>query len=120
MNTLSALSLLGSPAQGSQPWQSLPGLYTPALLKWIAVRQRFDLFHRNLSLTALQQQDAYTKRAGVIGCLNRHFDGTSSTTDNNLMIGSWGMGTAIRPLRDIDLYFLFPALTRHHYAISQA
>lgn len=120
MNTLSALSLLSLPAQGGQTWQSLSGLHTPVPPKWIAVRQRFDLFHRNLSLTTLQQQDAHTKRASVIGCLNRRYYGTSSTTDNSFMIGSWGKGTAIRPPRDIDLYFLLPVNVYHRFQVYRA
>lgn len=85
-----------------------PGLYLPPAPKWIAVRQRFEQFHRNLSLTVLQQQDANTKYAGVVGCLNRCYYGTTSATDNSFVVGSWGKGTAIRPPRDIDLYFLLP------------
>ena len=108
MNSLNARSLLGLAAQGNQSLQSLSGLYALAPSSWIAVRKRFDLFHRNLSLTALQQQDAKTKRAGVVGCLNRHYYGTSSTIDSSFVIGSWAKGTAIRPSRDIDLYFLPP------------
>ncbi|MEO8009689.1 MAG: hypothetical protein ABI728_14370 [Betaproteobacteria bacterium] len=52
---------------------SFPSLYLSPPPKWIAVRQRFEQFHRSLSLTLLQQQDAYTKYAGVVGCLNRRF-----------------------------------------------
>ena len=103
MHTLSALSF--------------PGLQLPPAPKWIAVRQRFEQFHRNLSLTALQQQDADTKRAGVVGCLNRHYYGTSSATDNSFVIGSWGKGTSIRPPRDIDLYFLLPVNVHHRFQV---
>lgn len=94
-----------------------PRLQSPPAPKWIAVRQRFEQFHRNLALTALQQRDAYTKRAGVVGCLNRHYYGTSSVTDNSFVIGSWGKGTAIRPPRDIDLYFLLPVNAHHRFQV---
>ena len=103
MHTLSALSF--------------PGLQLPPAPKWIAVRQRFEQFHRNLSLTALQQQDADTKRAGVVGCLNRRYYGTSSITDNSFVVGSWGKGTAIRPPRDIDLYFLLPVNVHSRFQV---
>jgi hypothetical protein len=80
----------------------------PVLHKWIAVRPRFEQFHRNLMLTPLQTQDAQTKRAGVVNRLNRHYYGSSSETANSFMIGSWGKNTAIRPPRDVDLYFILP------------
>ncbi len=108
MHTLSDLLTRSPFTQGGVLGQGLPGLYAPPALKWIAVRQRFEQFHRNLSLTELQQQDAYTKVAGVVGCLNRCYYRTTSATDNAFAIGSWGKGTAIRPPRDIDLYFLLP------------
>lgn len=87
----------------------LPGLLAPQPFGWVAVRQRFEQFHRNLSLTALQQEDGLTKRNGVVSCLNRHYYGTTSNTDYSFMIGSWGKGTVNRPPRDVDLYFLLPA-----------
>lgn len=93
--------------------QGLPRLYAPPLSKWIAVRQRFEQFHRDLLLTPLQLRDGNTKRAGVVGCLNRHYYGSASDTDNGFMIGSWGKGTAIRSPRDVDLYFLLPVNVYH-------
>lgn len=84
------------------------GLYYGLPLKWIAVRQRFEQFHRNLLLTVPQHADAITKRNGVVRCLNRHYYGLISDTDHSFPIGSWGKNTAIRPPRDVDLYFLLP------------
>lgn len=96
---------------------SFPGLFSPPAPKWIAVRQRFEQFHRNLSLTLLQQQDANTKYAGVVGCLNRRYYGTASTTDNSFVVGSWGKSTYIRPPRDIDLYFLLPVNVHSRFQV---
>lgn len=116
MSTLSP-TLLG--AYGDLRQQiTLGSLYLPpppTLSKWIAVRPRFDQFHRNLALTDIQRQDALTKRAGVVSCLNRHYFGSSSATDNSFMIGSWGKNTAIRPPRDVDLYFLLPPAMYHRF-----
>ena len=77
-------------------------------LQWIAVRQRFTQFHSNLSLTPTQFQDGMTKRNGVVNCLNRRYYGSTSDTDNSFLVGSWGKDTAMRPPRDVDLYFLLP------------
>jgi len=85
---------------------------------WIAVRQRFEQFRGNLELTPLQRQDGLAKRGGVVSCLNRHYYGTTSHTGNSFLIGSWGKGTAIRPPRDVDLYFLLPAVVYHRFARS--
>jgi len=48
------------------------------------------------------------KRAGVISCLNRAYYGISSETEHSFLVGSWGKNTAIRPPRDVDVYFLLP------------
>lgn len=101
----SLLGLLSSPPSNL----ALGGLpLSQAAPQWIAVRQRFEQFHRNLALTELQYQDGLTKRAGVVACLNRNYYGTSSSTDNHFLIGSWGKSTAIRPPRDVDVYFILP------------
>lgn len=81
---------------------------SPSLLRWIAVRPRFDQFNRELALTARQEIDAWTKWTGVVSSLNRHYYDIDSRTDNSFLIGSWAKGTAGRPPRDIDLYFVLP------------
>lgn len=75
---------------------------------WIAVRQRFEHFHKNLLLTPLQHVDGVTKRNGVVNCLNRNYYDLTSDTENSFFIGSWGKDTATRPPRDVDVYFLLP------------
>lgn len=82
-------------------------------LKWIAVRQRFEQFHYNLSLTANQRDDGLTKCSGVVQCLNRHYYGLASDSVNCFLIGSWGKNTAIRPPRDVDVYFVLPVTVYH-------
>lgn len=86
------------------------GLNVPYLgpYRWIAVQPRFEQFHGNLSLTPRQFLDGMTKRRSVVGCLNRHYYGSASGTDNSFFIGSWAKGTAIRPPRDVDVYFVLP------------
>lgn len=82
---------------------------------WIAVRQRFQQFHRNLLLTPLQRQDGLTKRNGVVNCLNRNYYNSTSETDNSFFIGSWGKDTATRPPRDLDVYFVLPVHVYHRF-----
>ncbi|KVO25188.1 hypothetical protein WJ73_27350 [Burkholderia ubonensis] len=82
---------------------------------WAAVRQRFEQFHRNLALTPLQQRDGFAKRAGVVNCLNRAYYGTASDADHSLFVGSWSKDTAIRPPRDVDVYFLLPIDVYHRF-----
>jgi hypothetical protein len=111
---MNSLNRLATP-----PFSALSGLLsnpyavgTPTLppvgMQWIAVRQRFSQFHSNLSLTSLQSLDGMTKRNGVVSSLNRHYYGSTSDTDHSFLIGSWGKQTAMRPPRDVDLYFVLP------------
>jgi Second Messenger Oligonucleotide or Dinucleotide Synthetase domain len=88
----------------------LTGLNVPYLgpYKWIAVRQRFEQFDGNLALTPSQLMDGITKRSSVVACMNRRYYGSTSGTDNSFYIGSWAKGTAIRPPRDVDIYFVLP------------
>ena len=88
--------------------ESLFGPPFPYVQRWIAVRRRFEGFHNNLELTPSQFQDGLKKRQGVVTCLNRHYYGSTSGSDNSFSIGSWAKGSAIRPPRDVDLYFVLP------------
>lgn len=92
------------PALRAVPAAPLP----PIGLQWVAVRQRFQQFHNSLSLTPTQFLDGMTKRNGVVNCLNRRYYGSTSDTDNSFLVGSWGKDIAMRPPRDVDLYFLLP------------
>ena len=87
--------------------------------QWIGVQQRFEHFHRNLALTELQYQDGITKRAGVVACLNRYYYDTTSPVNNSFLIGSWGKGTAIRPPRDVDIYFVLPPAVHERFQSNQ-
>jgi hypothetical protein len=83
--------------------------------RWIAVRPRFTQFNQELILTRLQHADGSTKSGGVVSCLNRHYYGSDSRIDNSLFIGSWGKSTAVRPPRDVDLYFVLPVDVYHRF-----
>lgn len=100
---LSALSGLYGNLYGLTP-APLP----PVGMQWVAVRQRFQQFHENLSLTPRQSLDGMTKRTGVVNCLNRHYYGSTSETDHSFLVGSWGKQTAMRPPRDVDMLFILP------------
>jgi len=61
----------------------MPATPLPAVgLQWIAVRQRFNQFHYNLSFTPTQFLDGTRKRNGVVNCLNRRYYDSTSDTDN--------------------------------------
>lgn len=110
--------LLGSYAPQAQLGTSRSAVSpfaSPAIPMWIAVRQRFTQFHADLTLMPLQFLDGVTKRHGVVNCLNRSYYGSTSDTDNSFLIGSWGKDTAIRPPRDVDIYFLLPAAVYHRF-----
>jgi hypothetical protein len=105
-----------------QPYRGLLGLASlnsprslaqPASTQWIAVTQRFEDFHRNVALTPSQRLDGQTKRSGVVGCLNRHYYGFTSGSDNSFLVGSWGKDTAVRPPRDVDMCFVLPVEVYH-------
>ena len=88
---------------------------SPSVPMWIAVRQRFTQFHRNIALTPLQQSDGWKKSAGVVDCLNRYYYGAASGTANSFLVGSWAKDTAVRPPRDVDLYFLLPPMVWYRF-----
>lgn len=106
---LSMQSAISSQLSSLGALASLYTLASPTPLRWIAVQQRFEQFHRNLELTPLQYADGHTKRRSVVSCLNRAYYSTNSETDNSFFVGSWAKDTAIRPPRDVDVYFLLPA-----------
>lgn len=90
-------------------------LPVPSYKPWVAVRPRFTQFNANLSLTLSQTLDGYCKYTGVVDCLNRHYYNVASDTDHSLFVGSWGKQTAIRPPRDVDVYFVLPEAVYYRF-----
>jgi len=76
MNYLNHLSLPSLVSAPSAPFSNLyaalsavaPTPLAPVGQQWIAVRQRFQQFNNNLSLTPKQLLDGMTKRNGVVNC----------------------------------------------------
>jgi hypothetical protein len=114
------------------PYSAAPSLYaglgaylSPAPapyagpMKWIAVQARFEHFNKDVVLTPVQRRDGLTKRAGVVNCLNREYYGMPSETENSFLIGSWGKNTAMRPPRDVDLYFVLPPAVYHRFQANR-
>ena len=66
-------------------------------------------------MTAQQIADGHTKRGNVVSCLNRACYGSNSSTDNSFFVGSWAKQTAVRPPRDVDLYFLLPVAVYNRF-----
>lgn len=79
------------------------------------VAARFEALLANLTLTDDQKKDGEVKHAGVRKCLNSYYFGSSSETENSLLVGSWGKGTRIRPPRDIDILFSLPSSVYDRY-----
>lgn len=87
-------------------------ILTPSLLSsvqpYLPLGKSFKRFHDNIILTPTQQKDGNQKRENVVKCLNQSYYHYDSPIDNSFFIGSWSKNTAIRPPRDVDIYFLLP------------
>jgi hypothetical protein len=80
---------------------------------WIGVRQRFRRFHEELLLTRDQVDDGLTKQLGVRQSLQRAYYGDATARPACFLVGSWGKGTAVRPPRDVDIFFELPVDVYH-------
>lgn len=75
---------------------------------YVTVSDRFLNFHKKIILTPTQKKNGNQKRESVVSCLNYKYYRQNSTIENSFLIGSWAKDTAVRPPRDIDIYFLLP------------
>ncbi len=98
-NTLASLVALAAPAQHDASWAGRVNFQ---------VASRFNAFVAKLQLTDLQNQEAATKVAGIVSCLNREYWSINSTSAHCIVEGSWGKGTQTRPPRDVDILFVLP------------
>jgi hypothetical protein len=79
------------------------------------VGQRFLTFLQNIALTEEQKKDGANKHGAVRTCLNKHYYGSYSSTENSMLVGSWGKYTRIRPPRDIDVLYVLPFAVYQRY-----
>lgn len=62
----------------------------------------------NLNLVSEEHRRATGRYDDVTGCLNRAYFNDSESCLGSIVVGSWGKGTQITPLLDVDLYYIVP------------
>ncbi len=68
-----------------------------------------DTFKQFLANLALNNRKTISDRYGEITCaLNKRFRDTESETANTLQVGSYGRGTAIKGISDLDMLYIMP------------
>jgi hypothetical protein len=105
-STLASLAALAAPAQHDASWAGRVNFQ---------VASRFNAFVAKLQFTALQKQEAATKVAGIVSCLNREYWGIDSDSAHCIVEGSWGKGTQTRTPRDVDILFVLPPEVYHRF-----
>lgn len=79
----------------------------------MTVAEMFEQFLNNL---AIDNKEQISDRYGEITCaLNKAFRDTDSKTANSLQVGSYGRGTAIKGVSDLDMLYLMPILSWDKY-----
>lgn len=77
------------------------------------VNELFDGLLENLKV---DNRDAIASRRDEIAkSLNRDFRSLDGSTNNQLMVGSYGRSTAIRGISDLDMLYILPASIRDKY-----
>ena len=67
------------------------------------------MFEQFLDNLAIDNAEQISDRYGEITCsLNKEFRDTDSKTANSLQVGSYGRGTAIKGVSDLDMLYLMP------------
>jgi hypothetical protein len=72
------------------------------------IQASFKAFIDDITPTEDDYQDARTKAEGVAKTLHQHYYGHPYTGDTKRIVGGYGKGTAVRPVRDVDLLFQLP------------
>jgi len=72
------------------------------------IQSCFEAFIDRITPTEENYQDARTKADGVAKTLHQHYYDDPYTGETKRLIGGYGKGTAVRPVRDVDLLFQLP------------
>lgn len=79
----------------------------------MTVAEMFEQFLNNLGIDNKEQ---ISDRYGEITCaINQAFRDTDSKTANSLQVGSYGRGTAIKGVSDLDMLYFMPAASWERY-----
>lgn len=79
----------------------------------MTIAEMFEQFLINL---AIDNKDQISDRYGEITCaLNKKYRDTESKTANSLQVGSYGRGTAIKGVSDLDMLYLMPVSSWDKY-----
>lgn len=76
-----------------------------------------DLFNGLLdNLKVDNKTDIATRRDEIAKALNKDFRSLDGSTNNQLMVGSYGRSTAIRGISDLDMLYILPASLNAGYS----
>lgn len=78
------------------------------------VSELFDDLLDNLKVD--NRTDIATRRDEIAKALNKNFRSLDGSTSNQLMVGSYGRGTAIRGISDLDMLYILPAPLKAAYS----
>lgn len=72
-----------------------------------------EIFDGLLTNLKIDNRSAIIKRrTEIVKALNKEFRGVDKSTSNQLMVGSYGRGSAIRGISDLDMLYILPASIR--------
>lgn len=75
-----------------------------------------EMFEQFLDNLAIDNKEQISDRYGEITrALNKEFRDTDSKTANSLQVGSYGRGTAIKGISDLDMIYIMPAAKWEKY-----
>lgn len=75
-----------------------------------------DIFDGFLTKLKVDNREAIaTRRDEIAKALNKEFRSLDGSTNNQMMVGSYGRGTAIRGISDLDMVYVLPASIRDSY-----
>ncbi|WP_085693098.1 MULTISPECIES: nucleotidyltransferase [unclassified Pseudomonas] len=73
----------------------------------MSIAEKFQTFLSNIKIDNDEQISC--RYGDITSCLNKYFRDTSSSTANNLQVGSYGRWTAIRGVSDLDMIYIMPS-----------
>lgn len=80
------------------------------------MKEYFEKFIENISLTKKQRDDAITKYKGICKCLNEEFYDSEYSDSIKFLFGSYKKKTTIsHPNKDVDVIFKIPKATFERY-----